>query len=475
MKRGVLLCLSLWLLSFLSFGQSDSSGVRQFSSKVPEKLGAAADRQEQQVTSATTHLLKGMMQEEDALDKNLAAADPGKAERLFGGSKERYLGWMQKLQVTPGVGNGVSSRQYIPSMDSLLTGLSFIRQHPEMFSSGASLDKATNQVQQLQERFFQAGNIQQFVKGRADLLKSQLGGSAAGKRLLRMNKNMFYFQQQLATYKALWSDKQKMVQTIVGAVRQVPAFQGYFQRYSYISQLFPPPPGLGTPQALAGLQSRTDVQEAVKRVATQAGAGADPGAYLQQQAQAGQQTLDQLKSKAGQLGLNSASGDLVMPDFAPNSNHNKTFFKRLQAGFNMQNSGSSGLLPVTSALAATLGYKLTDKVIVGIGAGYLLGLGNGLSSIHLSSQGLTLRSFLDVKAKGSIWLTGGFEYSWYQAFSLLKDIPHLDVWQKSALIGVSKKYSIGKRGGSLQLLYDLLYQHEVPQGQPFRFRIGFNF
>jgi hypothetical protein len=475
MKRVALLCLSLSLLSFLSFGQSDSSGVRQFSPKVLEKLGAVAAGQERQVTSATAHLLKGMMQEEDALDRDLAAVDPGKADRLFGGWKERYFGWMQKLQVTPGTGNGVSSRQYIPSMDSLLTGLSFIRQHPEMFSSGVSLDKVTNQVQQLQERFFQAGNIQQFVKERADWLKGQLAGSAFSKRLLRMNKNMFYFQQQLADYKGLWSDKQKMVQVIVGVIRQVPAFQGYFQRYSYLSQLFPPPPGLGTPQALAGLQSRSDVQEAIRRVAAHAGAGADPGAYLQQQAQAGQQALDQLKSKAGQLGLSSASGDQVMPDFVPNSNHNKTFFQRLQVGFNIQNSGSSGLLPVTSALAATLGYKLTDKVLVGIGAGYLLGLGNDLRSIHLSSQGLNLRSFLDVKAKGSFWLTGGFEYSWYQAFTRLRDIPNLDVWQKSALIGVSKKYTIGRRGGSLQLLYDLLYQHEVPYGQPLKFRIGFNF
>lgn len=475
MKRGAPLCLSLSLWSFLSFGQSDSSGIKQVSPKVLEKLGAAADRQEQQVTSATAHLLKGMMQEEDALDKDLAAVDPGKAERLFGGSKERYLGWMQKLQALPGVGNGVSSRQYIPSMDSLLTGLSFIRQHPGMSSSGASLDKVTSQVQQLQERFFQSGNIQQLVKERTDWLKGQLGGSTFGKRLLGMNKNMFYFQQQLAEYKSLWSDRQKMVQTVVAAIRQVPAFNGYFQHYSYLSQLFPQPPGLGTQQALGGLQSRSDVQDAIKHQAAQAGAGADPGAYLQQQAQAGQQVLDQLKSKAGQIGLPGASGDMTMPDFVPNSNHNKTFLKRLQLGFNMQNSGNSGLLPVTSALAATIGYKLTDKAVAGIGAGYLLGLGNGLNALHLSSQGLSLRSFVDVKAKGSWWLTGGFEYTYYQAFARLADIPNLDVWQKSALIGVSKKYSIGKRGGSLQLLYDLLYQHQVPHGQPLKFRIGFNF
>lgn len=438
-------------------------------------MGATADRQERQVTSATAHLLKGMMQEEDALNRELAVVDPGKAARLFGGSKERYLGWMEKLQVIPGVGNGVSGRQYIPSMDSLLTGFSFIRQHPEIFSSGASLDKVTNQVQQLQERFFQAGNIQQFVKDRADWLKGQLNGSAFGKRLLGMNKNMFYFQQQLAVYKDLWSDKQKMVEAIVGVVRQVPAFQGYFQHYSYLSQLFPPPPGLGTTQALAGLQSRSDVQQAIKGVAAHAGEGGDPGAYLEQQAQSGQAALDQLKTKAGRLGLNTASGDMVMPDFVPNSNHNKTFFRRLQVGLSMQNSGNSGLLPVTSTLAATVGYKITDKAVLGIGAGYLLGLGNSLSSINFSSQGLSLRSFLDVKAKGSLWLTGGFEYTYYQAFARLVDVPNLDVWQKSALIGVSKKYSIGKRGGSLQLLYDLLYQREVPHGQPLKFRIGFNF
>jgi hypothetical protein len=88
---------------------------------------------------------------------------------------------------------------------------------------------------------------------------------------------------------------------------------------------------------------------------------------------------------------------------------------------------------------------------------------------------LELRSFVDIKAKGSIWLTGGFEYNYLQQFTSLRDIPHLDVWQRSALIGLTKKYRIGKRENNIQLLYDLLADTGTPRGQPFQFRMGWGF
>jgi hypothetical protein len=131
-------------------------------------------------------------------------------------------------------------------------------------------------------------------------------------------------------------------------------------------------------------------------------------------------------------------------------------------------------LPVISTLGLSLGYKLSDKSTVGIGLNYLLGLGNGLNHIQLSNQGVNLQSYINVKVHGSIWITGGYEYNYMQQFASIHSINNLDLWQKSALIGLMKKYNIGKKTGNIQLLYDLLAEQEVPKGQALKIRFGFS-
>lgn len=481
MKQARHLCLlAIWLLYLsLGYGQADSAITRNLpvSPSVLDRLSISAARQKQLLVDGTLDYLGRLARQEDRLLAKVAAMDSLKAVRLSAGAGYTYRQWMQKLQSITATGNSESGRQYMPGIDSLLTGLAFLREHPGLLSPGtsmASLENAYGQLKQLQERFFLVNNIQQWSKARVDFLRTQLSQPQFAKGLLGMNKNMYYYQQQLSQYQGLWNDRQKLAQTVLAAVRGVPAFQPYFQKYSYLSRLFPVPSGLGTEQALQGLQSRADIQRNLQQVAAQAGAGSDPGKYLQQQAESGQQALDVLKSRTRALGVNSGSGDMVMPDFIPDHQKGRSFLHRLEPGFSLQNAGSNGLLPVTSNIAATLGYRLSDKMTMGVGAGFLLGWGNQLSAIKLSSQGLNFRSYVDVKAKGGWWVTGGFEYDYLQALSDLSDVPNLDVWQKSALIGLTKKYSIGKRGGSLQLLYDLLYAQQVPHGQPLRFRIGFN-
>ena len=82
---------------------------------------------------------------------------------------------------------------------------------------------------------------------------------------------------------------------------------------------------------------------------------------------------------------------------------------------------------------------------------------------------------MNIRTKLNIWLTGGLEYNYMQQFETLRSIENLDLWQKSSLIGLTKKYSIGKKEGNIQLLYDLLANYEIPRGQSLKFRIGFNF
>jgi hypothetical protein len=115
---------------------------------------------------------------------------------------------------------------------------------------------------------------------------------------------------------------------------------------------------------------------------------------------------------------------------------------------------------------------------VGLGASYKLGWGQDIGHISISNQGLGLRSFLDWKIKGGIYATGGFEYNYQQPFGKLDILYHLNSWQQSGLIGITKTVSVRSKWVSqtkAQLLWDFLSYSQIPQAQPFKFRVGYNF
>jgi hypothetical protein len=92
-----------------------------------------------------------------------------------------------------------------------------------------------------------------------------------------------------------------------------------------------------------------------------------------------------------------------------------------------------------------------------------------------------LRSFLDVKMKGSFYASGGFEYN-YQPPAIMISSPigggQGASWQQSGLVGVSKVISIKSKffkKTKLQLLWDFLSYEQVPRTQALKFRVGYNF
>jgi hypothetical protein len=198
---------------------------------------------------------------------------------------------------------------------------------------------------------------------------------------------------------------------------------------------------------------------------------------------AAQSQLNQLKDKLSKFSNGGGSSDMTMPDFKPNDQKTKSFLQRLEYGFNIQNEPGQSYLPATSNIALTLGYKLSDDKRVGIGTSYIMGWGE-LKHIRLSSEGVGLRSYLEikspVKSKGmffnGLWLTGGFEYNYLSSFRSLRELhDNVDVWQQSALVGLSKKYKVGNKEGNMQVLYDFLHNRQAPSGTAIKFRLGYSF
>ena len=150
----------------------------------------------------------------------------------------------------------------------------------------------------------------------------------------------------------------------------------------------------------------------------------NPQQYMSQQMQQGQAKMNELKDKLIQLG-NKGGSDMTMPDFKPDEQHTKNFLQRIEYGFNIQSQRSTNWLPATSDIALTLGYKFSDKIVFGTGVSYKIGWGNGWNHFKLSSQGIGLRSYLDIKARGSLWISGGYEFNYMQEFSKFDDIKNI--------------------------------------------------
>ncbi len=290
---------------------------------------------------------------------------------------------------------------------------------------------------------------------------------------------MYYYQQQVKEYNDLLHDENKLEQKLIGILREQTFFQEFMQQNSFLARLFPMPAGYGTAQALAGLQTRNDLQQQISQIMG-SGSGSNSQQFMQGQIQGAQTQMDQLKNRLGNLG---GGGDVSMPNFKPNNQKTKSFLKRLEYGLNIQSQKTNYMLPATSDIALTVGYKISDNASMGVGAGYKLGWGQPLKDITFSSQGVNLRGYIDIKLvsnskglKGNLlgnwWISGGYEKIYLQAFS---KIPAWNdfAWQTSGLIGMTKKTKISKnKETKIQLLYDILYKQHIPQTQPIVFRMG---
>jgi hypothetical protein len=80
--------------------------------------------------------------------------------------------------------------------------------------------------------------------------------------------------------------------------------------------------------------------------------------------------------------------------------------------------------------------------------------------------------------KGSFYASGGFEYNYTTPFATFSQLPRLQEWTRSGLIGVVKTVSMNNRvfkKTSLSLLWDFLSYQQLPRTQPLLFRVGYTF
>lgn len=470
-QRILLLCM-ISVLSLISYSQVEVDSVinkldpQSWAASIEKKVAKLEAKIIERSHKALNRLQR---QEEKIYRKMLSTKDSLKAKAALTDVKDKYKGLKDKLS-SPAFGKG---GQYIAKLDTLKTALKFLDHH----GASGKVKDAFAQTGSLQERFGRTEEIQRFIKERKTQLKQQLEQLGLVKELKRFNKELYYYAAQIKEYKELLKDSKKAERKALELLSKTKFFKDFMRKNGQLASLFRIPGDPNDPNtqaSLAGLQTRSQVTNLIQQQLAIGGPNAR--AQFQQNLQQAQSQLNALKNKVLKAGGNSSDSDI--PDFKPNGQKTKPFLRRLEYGTNIQTQKATTFFPVTTDIGLSVGYKLNDKSVIGIGASYKMGLGRGWNRIRFSNEGIGLRSFIDVKIKGSFYVSGGYEQNYKSAFNSFFQLQDKSSCQQSALVGISKVISIRTKffkKTKLQLLVDLLSHQQVPKTQPILFRVGYNF
>ncbi len=454
---------------------------KKYISNIDKKVSRYSSR----ITNKTTKTLTKLSRWENKIKGMLEKVSPATAAQLFAPGQTTFTSLLQQVKQGEALALNYQA-QYNKYTDDVTTSLNYIAQQKEQLDSSI-FKKATATQEKMKEVASEedkSAALQQFIKERKKQLVSQaVKQIGQSKYLMKMNKEAFYYTETLKNYKEVFSDSKKAETSAKNILNRIPAFQQFMQRNSMLASLFGMPGDIASTASLAGLQTRACVQSQIQ--ATIASGGPNAMAQVQQNMQAAQAELSQLKDKLVS-GLNIPKGDGGgdLPDFKPNMQKTKTFLQRLEYGFNMQFGKSNSILPGTADIAFSAGYKPNDKSVFGLGASYKLGMGT-IQNIHFSHQGIGLRSYIDWKLpplfkqmKNGFFISGGYELNHNAGFKNVAQLKNYNEWQRSVLLGLTKKLNIKTKffkTTNVQLLYDFLSHQHVPVSQPVVFRVGYNF
>lgn len=480
--------LFTYLLCFYSHfdckAQADSilSTLRTVPNKYLSLVDRKIDQYSNRITSKTEKTLGKLSRWEKKIQSLLEKVNSEVANNLFGPGKTTFTVLLQKLKDGQNIANGYRAT-YNEYRDKLNTSLKYLESQKEKINSNLiqPVKDVTKKMNELEADVQHTEAMEMFIKERKkQLIEVVIKYLGKNKYLSKINKEIYYYAETIKNYKEIFSDPKKLEETATNLLKKIPAFNDFMETNSGLSSVFGNTFGGGTANntntvanyAALGYQTNASIVQGLQQRNVS-------GPSIQQLTQTNASALNSpLQELKNHFPGSANSGD--MPDFKPNEMKSKTFKQRVQVGTNFQFGKATNFLPVTADIGVQLAYKLNAKSSIGVGTGYKLGLGMGINNIKLSFAGICLRSFVDWKLKGNFFINGGIEYNYHAAFKSLRELPSfssgsVSLWKPSALLGINKKYKLGKVKGNIMLLYDFLAKQKLPQTQSFVFRFGYNF
>jgi hypothetical protein len=467
-------------------GDSVAKSLQQIPQKYIQGLDSKMDKYTSRVNTKTEKTLKKLSHLENKIQPILQQADPQAEQRLFGNGQMTFTTLLQQYESGQAISTQCHS-QYNAYNDKVTTQLNYLQQQQSKLDSNLvkPVADANAKAAQLNKEDDQNAAIQDFIKQRRkQLMDGAIQYLAASPYLTQINQESFYYVQTIKNYKQILSDPQQGEKTAMDIMDKMPAYQKFMGQNSQLASLFGLSSGgaadttsnTDSSKSMSGLQTRAAVQNLMQQKIPSSSSGTVQQSISQNIQQAPMQ-LSQIKSMLG-VPSGGSSTTTDVPSFTPNMQKTKTLLQRLVYGVNTQFTKSSVLLPATADIAFTVGYKLNDKGLIGVGASYNIGMGT-IQAMSITQQGLGLRSFIDWKIKKTYYATGGYEMDYNTQFESIYQLKNnISAWQKLGLIGLTKKISIQSavfKTTDVQILYNILYRQNVPITQPFLFRVGYSF
>lgn len=477
--------LLLLTSSLICLAQLDSTltALQEIPGKYLSSVESKIDKYRTRITGKTEKTLSKLARWESKIKDLLEKVSPETTQKLFGEGKMTFSSALARLREGKSVIEGYRA-QYNAYRDKLNTSFRYLQNQKVALDAELTnpIKSVSNKLNSLEEDVKDAEAVEQFIKERKrelyDLAIKYIGRS---KYLQRINKEVFYYAETLKNYREIFTNTEKFEEAAFGILKKIPAFNSFMERNNGLSSLFGSSMGglsggPGTPASInyaaLGYQSNASIVQSLQQ---RNYSGPNIQQLTQTSARDLNSPLQELKNQFPDL-----QGSEEMPDFKPNEMRSKTFRQRLDLGTNLQFGKATNFLPGTADIGLQVAYKLNAKSSIGVGAGYKIGLGTGINNIKLSFAGIGLRSFIDWKLKGNFFVNGGFEYNYNAAFKNIRELPSItgsrvSLWKPSAVLGLNKRYKIGKVKGNMMLLYDFLAVYQLPKTQSLIFRFGYNF
>jgi hypothetical protein len=482
----LIVAASLCLPCLNTYAQDISDPVNKvinIPSRYISKIQNKFSHLDQQLSRQTEKYLKRLEKQEAKLSQAVSKYDAKATVHLNDGQK-LYGQLINKINTKVNTDKLAVTGEYLPNVDSVRTSLAFLEQNNQLLSASKDIQQKLQgslaEVKQFQAKLQQTEKIKEYISQRREQMKAMLSRytnipGSISKAYSGYSKEAFYYSAQVKEYRDMANDPDKLTKKALSLLDQTKAFQQFAKKYSQLAGLFTLPANYGNAQSLAGLQTRAQVQGMIQ--GQLASGGPNATAMLTQNLQAAQTKLKQLKDKL--LNPPSTGGDELPPGFKPNPNKTKTFLQRLELGTNFQTTRANVFFVSTVDLGLSVAYKLNSKSSIGIGGSAKIGLGNDIRHIVVTGQGYSIRSFAEIKIKGSFSAYTGYEYNYQLPISSIRQLhDSFSSFRPGAPIGISKIVSVKSKvfkKTKLQVLWDPLSYRQKPQGQPFILRMGYNF
>jgi hypothetical protein len=470
----LLFCL---LINCGAYAQVDSSvqALAEFPSHYFKEVNKKIDKYSDRISKKAEKSLTKLSKWETKIEKLLRKASPAAANQLFGAGKTTFRSLLVKLKEGKDIA-GIQQARFNSYRDRLNTSIKYLESNKQLLDSNylKPLKKVSQKSKQLEADVANSEAVDKFIKERKkQLVEESIKYIGKSKYLSKINKESYYYVETIRNYKKIFSDPAKAEETAMNVMRRIPGFDKFLQKNGMIASLFGSGSGAADAAQLTGLQTRAGINNLIEDKISAGGPNAKE--LIQQQIQQAQAEITKLKDKVQKAG--GSNSDTQVPDFKPNSQKSKTFLQRLEFESNLQFGKSSSMVPNAANIGLSVGYKLNDKSIIGLGAAYKLGMGS-IDKIRFTHQGIGFRSSIDWKLKKQFFLSGGYEMNFNAGFKGVSHLRNSQAWQNSCLLGITKMVKVKSKylkGTSLELFYDVLSNQHIPISQPIIFRTGFSF